>query len=115
MEPLVRAFAEVGVRHLTTQEPSLEELFVRALRRAPNRVDERCRDPDGARLRGTAPATRTRSAEVVVARRAFKQVWVAAAVWALAFGETVAAQRDHLREQLSRPRNPGAPGRDDGA
>jgi ABC-2 type transport system ATP-binding protein len=28
MEPLVRAFAQVGVRHLTTREPSLEELFV---------------------------------------------------------------------------------------
>jgi polyether ionophore transport system ATP-binding protein len=28
MEPLVQAFAEVGVRHLTTREQSLEELFV---------------------------------------------------------------------------------------
>jgi ABC-2 type transport system ATP-binding protein len=28
MEPLVQAFASVGVRHLTTREPSLEELFV---------------------------------------------------------------------------------------
>jgi ABC-2 type transport system ATP-binding protein len=28
MEPLVQAFAQVGVRHLTTREPSLEELFV---------------------------------------------------------------------------------------
>ena len=28
MEPLVQAFADVGVRHLTTREPSLEELFV---------------------------------------------------------------------------------------
>jgi ABC-2 type transport system ATP-binding protein len=28
MEPLVQAFANVGVRHLTTREPSLEELFV---------------------------------------------------------------------------------------
>ncbi len=28
MEPLVRALAAVGVRHMTTREPSLEELFV---------------------------------------------------------------------------------------
>jgi ABC-2 type transport system ATP-binding protein len=28
MEPLVRTLAKVGVRHLTTREPSLEELFV---------------------------------------------------------------------------------------
>jgi hypothetical protein len=28
MEPLVRLFAGVGVRHLTTREQSLEELFV---------------------------------------------------------------------------------------
>lgn len=28
MEPLVRALAEVGVKHMTTREPSLEELFV---------------------------------------------------------------------------------------
>jgi ABC-2 type transport system ATP-binding protein len=28
MEPLVRALSNVGVRHLTTREPSLEELFV---------------------------------------------------------------------------------------
>jgi polyether ionophore transport system permease protein len=40
---------------------------------------------------GAAPLTRTASTEVVVARRAFKQVWVAAAVWALAFGATIAS------------------------
>ena len=28
MEPLMRALAEVGIRHLTTREPSLEELFM---------------------------------------------------------------------------------------
>lgn len=28
MEPLMRALVEVGIRHLTTREPSLEELFV---------------------------------------------------------------------------------------
>jgi ABC-2 type transport system ATP-binding protein len=28
MEPLVQALAQIGVRHLTTREPSLEELFV---------------------------------------------------------------------------------------
>ncbi|HEX6567883.1 MAG TPA: ABC transporter ATP-binding protein, partial [Acidimicrobiales bacterium] len=28
MEPLLRALADVGVRHMTTREPSLEELFV---------------------------------------------------------------------------------------
>ena len=28
MEPLLRALADVGVRHMTTREPSLEELFM---------------------------------------------------------------------------------------
>jgi ABC-2 type transport system ATP-binding protein len=28
MEPLMRALVDVGIRHLTTREPSLEELFV---------------------------------------------------------------------------------------
>jgi ABC-2 type transport system permease protein len=39
----------------------------------------------------TTPTTRTVSAEVVVAGRAFGQLWKAAAVWALAFGATVAS------------------------
>jgi ABC-2 type transport system permease protein len=41
--------------------------------------------------RQTTPTTRTSPAELVVARRAFGQVWVSAAVWALAFGATIAS------------------------
>ncbi len=37
-----------------------------------------------------APLMAAPSAEVVIARRAFKQVWVTATVWALVFGATVA-------------------------
>ena len=75
MEPLVAALAAAGVEHMTTREVSLEELFVSQYGAGDERGD----------------AGFMKHAEVAIARRALRQLWVSAAVCTLAFGATVAA------------------------
>ena len=57
---------------MTIREQSLEELFV-------SHYEARRRTGDSM------------SADVAVARRAFRQIWIGATVWALVFGGTIAA------------------------
>ena len=73
MEAFLRAVATVGVQQMTTREPSLEEVFV-------SHYGKRDAEP-----------AKSMSADVAVARRAFRQIWIGATVWALVFGGTIAA------------------------
>lgn len=50
------------------------------------------RDPSGDEaLHRSARQERRPGAEAAIARRAFRQVWIGAAAWAVVFGDTVAA------------------------
>ena len=73
MTELVEALAAAGVQHMTTREPSLEELFMAHYGGEASRVGW--------------PV----SAERAIAGRAFRQLWRTATVWALVFGATVAS------------------------
>ena len=65
------------------------------------------RDGDGGRGRDTARRGRASGSRPRPdRRRAFRQVWKGAMVWALAFGATVAATGAQLRQQLPRPGQP---------
>jgi ABC-2 type transport system permease protein len=65
-----------------------------------------------------ATAMPTKRAEVVIARRAFKQIWIAAVVWALAFGATVASSAityaNSYPDHATRARLAATTGRDRG-
>ena len=93
MEPLLRALADAGVRHMTTREPSLEELFMSRYGDTPRpsgTVDDD-RRRDGGTSRDTARRGPGVRVEAAIARRAFRQVWMGATVWAVVFGATVAS------------------------
>jgi ABC-2 type transport system permease protein len=72
----------------------------------------------GAAPPGTAPTSRPRGAEAVVATRAFEQVWMGAVVWGLAFGATIASSAityaNSYPDHATRARLAATTGRDRG-
>ena len=95
MEPLLQALAATGVRRLTTREPSLEELFISHYGDAATGAGTRAMTSGVLVEPRATPAARRASptgrVDLAIARRAFKQVWISATVWALVFGGTIAA------------------------
>ena len=92
MDPLLQALAATGVRRLTAREPSLEELFISHYGN-PQPERERAMT-SGVLVEPRAPAARRGRrgrVDLAIARRAFKQLWISATVWALVFGGTIAA------------------------
>ena len=103
MEPLLQALAATGVRRLTTREPSLEELFISHYGNAATGAGTRAMTSGvlvEPRATPAAPRGRRGRVDLAIARRAFKQLWISATVWALVFGGTIAASGALLREQL---------------